>query len=64
MTTGCALQNGVREPYEGSNTLASERICFLKRTNEPTYVDLTFQTNPSAGWKWWYFPKDCLCSMR
>jgi hypothetical protein len=42
MTTGCALQNGVREPYEGSKTLAPGLICFLKRTNEPTYVDLTF----------------------
>jgi hypothetical protein len=59
MTTSYAIRNGVRESCEGSDTPAPGLTRFLKRSDSPTYVNLTGHTNPSAGWKWWYFPQDC-----
>jgi hypothetical protein len=59
MTTSYAIRNGVRESCEGSDTPAPGLTQFLKLSDDTTYVNLTGHTNPSAGWKWWYFPKDC-----
>jgi hypothetical protein len=63
MTTSYAVRNGVRESCEGSDTPAPGLTQFLKLSDDATYVNLTGHTNPSVGWKWWYFPKDCDWSM-
>ncbi|OAL00874.1 hypothetical protein IQ06DRAFT_134391 [Phaeosphaeriaceae sp. SRC1lsM3a] len=64
MTTSYTIRNGVRESCEGSDTPTPGLTRFLKLSDDATYVNLTGHTNPSAGWKWWYFPKDCDWSVR
>ncbi|KAH6622143.1 hypothetical protein C7974DRAFT_377749 [Boeremia exigua] len=59
MTTSYTIRNGVRESCEGSKTPKSGLTRFPKLSDNATYVNLTGHTNPSAGWKWWYFRKDC-----
>jgi hypothetical protein len=63
MTTNYAVRNGVRESCKGSDVPSPELNRFLKSSGEPTYVNSTGHTNPSAGWRWWYFPKDCVWSI-
>jgi hypothetical protein len=63
MTTSYTIRNGVRESCEGSDSPAPGLTQFLKLSDDATYVNLTGHTNPSVGWKWWYFPKDCDWSM-
>ncbi|KAF2999342.1 hypothetical protein E8E13_005620 [Curvularia kusanoi] len=64
IATNYTIRNGVRESCEGSSKNASGLVMFPKSTDEPTYVNATGHTNPSAGWKWWYYPKDCIWSFR
>jgi hypothetical protein len=59
MTTNSMIRNGTRESCEGSENPASGLTRFMKSSDEATYVNKTGHTNPSAGWKWWYFPKRC-----
>lgn len=35
----------------------------MKHTDEPIHVNGTNHANPSAGWKWWDFPMDCIWSI-
>ena len=63
MATDYTIRNGQRESCEGSATNASGLIMFPKRSDEPTFVNSTGHTNPSAGWKWWFYPEDCIWSL-
>ncbi|KAJ8116651.1 hypothetical protein OPT61_g1971 [Boeremia exigua] len=60
MTTDFAVRNGIQEECEGSDSPRSGLVKFLKSSDEPTYVNSTGHTNPSAGWKWWYYPQKCV----
>ena len=62
IATNYTIRNGVRESCEGSATNSSELIMFPKSSDEPTFVNSTGQINPSAGWKWWFYPADCIWS--
>lgn len=63
IATSYTIRNGIRESCEGSATNASGLIMFPKSSDEPTFVNATGQTNPSAGWKWWFYPEDCIWSV-
>ncbi|KAG9198094.1 hypothetical protein G6514_000528 [Epicoccum nigrum] len=63
MATDYTIRNGIRESCEGSATNASGLIMFPKSSEEPTFVNATGHTNPSAGWKWWFYPEDCIWSI-
>ncbi|KAH4410239.1 hypothetical protein HBH92_129430 [Parastagonospora nodorum] len=60
MVTNHALRGGKRESCEGSNTPGTGLREFMKSSNEPTYVTLEGHTNPTSGWKWRYYPEDCI----
>ena len=60
MSTDHTIQNGIQGSCNGSESPASGLIKFLKSSDEPTYLNSTGYTNPSAGWKWWYYPRDCV----
>jgi len=32
----------------------------MKSSNETTYVTLQGDVKASSGWKWWYYPEDCI----
>jgi hypothetical protein len=57
------LRDGYEESCDGSETPGPGLSKFMKSTEDPTYVNSTGQTSTSAGWKWWYFPNDCIWSM-
>jgi hypothetical protein len=59
MITDYTIKNGIRGSCQGSDTPAPGLNRFMKSSDNPTYVNSTGHTNPSVGWKWWYFPKDC-----
>jgi hypothetical protein len=59
MITDYTIKNGIRGSCQGSETPAPGLDRFMKSSDDPTYVNSTGHTNPSVGWKWWYFPKDC-----
>lgn len=61
--TNYAIRKGIVESCEGSHSPASGLVKFMKHTDKPTYVNATGHTNPSAGWEWWYYPKDCIWSI-
>jgi hypothetical protein len=60
MTTNHTIRNGKRESYEGSDSPGPGLLKFPRHSDEPTYVNGTGHVNPSAGWRWWYFPMDCV----
>jgi hypothetical protein len=59
-TKDYTIWDGKRDSCEGSDSHAPGLTLALKSSNEPTYVNLTGHTNPSAGWKWWYYPEHCV----
>lgn len=61
--TNYTIRNGIRESCEGSATNASGLVMFPKSSDEPNFVNSTGHTNPSAGWKWWFYPSDCIWSL-
>ena len=63
MTTNYTIRNGIRESCNGSEGPSSNHIRFMKSTNDATYVNSTGQTSVSAGWRWWYYPQDCVWSI-
>jgi hypothetical protein len=63
MTTDYAMRDGTRVTCEGSDTPAPGLTLVMKSSNESTYVNVTGSTNPSAGWKWWYYPNECVWSI-
>jgi hypothetical protein len=60
MTTNFTIRNGLRQSCEGSSSSELGLTKFLKRSDDRTYVNSTGHTNPSFGWKWWYYPRDCV----
>ncbi|KAH6344004.1 hypothetical protein HBI37_088780 [Parastagonospora nodorum] len=60
MVTNHNLRGGKRESCEGSNRPGTGLREFMKSSNEPTYVTLEGHTNPTSGWKWRYYPEDCI----
>jgi len=60
MTTNYTIRNGMKESCEGSVSPGTGLFMFMKHSDESTYINGTGHTNPSAGWKWWYFPQDCV----
>jgi hypothetical protein len=63
MTTNYTIRDGKRESCAGSDSPAFGLSRFMKHSDEPSYVNGTGYTNPSAGWKYWYFPEDCVWSL-
>ncbi|KAH9882578.1 hypothetical protein J1614_000814 [Plenodomus biglobosus] len=63
MTTNTTIRNGVRASCEGSENPAPDHVKFMKKSDDPTYVNTEGQTTESAGWKWWYYPRDCIWSI-
>ncbi|KAH6613087.1 hypothetical protein C7974DRAFT_322140 [Boeremia exigua] len=63
MATNLTTRNGMQEQCEGSDKNRSGLVYFPKSSDEPTYVNSTGHTNPSAGWKWWYYPRNCIWSL-
>jgi hypothetical protein len=63
MTTNYTIRDGKRESCGGSDLPAFGLSRFMKHSDEPSYVNGTGYTNPSAGWKYWYFPEDCVWSL-
>jgi hypothetical protein len=59
MTTKSTIRNIKRESCEGSGSPAPGLSRFVKSSDEATNVNNTGHTNPSAEWKWWYFPRRC-----
>ncbi|KAH6094690.1 hypothetical protein HBI65_120070 [Parastagonospora nodorum] len=60
MVTNHNLRGGKRESCEGSNRPGTGLREFMKSSNEPTYVTLEGHTDPTSGWKWRYYPEDCI----
>lgn len=60
MTTKYTIRNGIRESCEGSDRPSTGLFGFMKHSDESTYINGSGHTNPSAGWKWSYFPPDCV----
>ncbi|RYN95147.1 hypothetical protein AA0120_g3987 [Alternaria tenuissima] len=54
------IRNGTRELCKGSESSAYGLVEVPELSDEPTYVDLTGQRHPSAGWRWMYYPEDCV----
>lgn len=63
MTTPSTIRDGIEVPCVGSDKPAPDLELFPKTSDESTYVNATGGVNPSAGWKWWYYPRDCIWSM-
>jgi hypothetical protein len=63
MTTNYTIRDGVRESCVGLDSPATGLVRFMKSSDEPTYTNSTKYTNPSAGWKWWYYPEGCIWSI-
>jgi hypothetical protein len=59
-TTNATIRDGKWESCEGSESSAFGLPGIMKHSDEPSYVNRTGYTNPSAGWKWWYFSEDCV----
>lgn len=49
MTTDFTLRDGVRQSCNGSENPAPGLVQFMKRSDEPTYIDSTGHTSVSAG---------------
>jgi hypothetical protein len=62
--TDYTIKNGIRGSCDGWETPAPGLNRFMKSSKNPNCVNSTGHTNPSVGWKWSYFPKDCDWSMR
>lgn len=63
MTTNDTIRNGVQESCEGSEKAAPDYVRFMKTSDDPTYLNSTGHIGKSAGWKWWYYPQDCIWSI-
>ncbi|RMZ68432.1 hypothetical protein GMOD_00008133 [Pyrenophora seminiperda CCB06] len=63
MITDYTIKHGTRGSSQGSETPAPGLSRFMKSSDNSTHVNSTGHANPSVGWKWWYFPKDCDWSM-
>jgi hypothetical protein len=63
MATNYTVRDGVRRACEGAEKPAPNLTKIMKSSTESTYVNATGHTNPSAGWKWWYHPNDCVWSI-
>jgi hypothetical protein len=62
-TKNDTIRNGTRALCEGSESSGHGLVEVPEISDEPTYVNLTGQRNPSAGWKWMYYPEDCIWSI-
>ncbi|USP79036.1 hypothetical protein yc1106_06310 [Curvularia clavata] len=60
ITTDYTIRNGKREACEGSDSDGPGMFSFMQHSDDATYVNGTGFTQPSAGWKWSYFPMDCV----
>lgn len=54
------MRNGTKVACESSDIKGPGLVIALESSDDPTYVNLTGHTNPSAGWKWSYYPDDCV----
>lgn len=63
MTTNYTIRNGIRESCEGSEKSAPDHVKFMKATEHPTYLNSTGHVVESVGWRWWYYPRDCIWSI-
>jgi hypothetical protein len=62
MTTD-TIRNDIRESCEGSEEAAPGHVRFMKTSEDLTYLNSTGHIGESAGWKWWYYPRDCVWSI-
>lgn len=63
MTTNVKIRNGIPESCEGSESPAPNHARFMKRSDDPTYLNSAGHVSKSVGWKWWYYPRDCIWSI-
>lgn len=57
------IRDGTLVLCKGSKSGAHGLVEVPELSDEPTYVNLTRQRNPSAGWRWMYYPEDCVWSI-
>jgi hypothetical protein len=60
MVTNSTMRDGHEVSCEGSEAPAANLTRLMKSTSDPTYVNVAGHTDPRAGWKWWYYPNDCV----
>jgi hypothetical protein len=63
MTTNYTVRDGIRVACEGAERSAPGLTKMMRSSNDATYANATGHTNPSAGWRWWYYPNDCVWSI-
>lgn len=63
MTTNYTIRNGKRESCAGSEQPQPGFVKFFKKADSTVVSDPELNPTEKLGWRWWYYPEDCVWSV-